>query len=347
MAVTASSRVMTYTDVMADIRNSKFAPVYLLQGEEAYYIDAIAGALAERVVPDEGDRDFDMTNLFGAETSINSVADAARRFPVMAERQLVMLREVQAMTNGRAEIEKLASYAAKPSERTVLVITFKAEPLKATSALVKAIKKGGGVVFTSEKVKDYKLFSHIMDYCKDRKVKISRAAAELLGEYIGTDLARAFSEVDKLTVAAPGAPITPELIEKNIGISKDYNNFELIKAIANKNYPAAMRIVSYFESRPRTNPVVMTVSLLFRYFSQLMMAHYAPEKTPAGIMRQLDFHSSWQMKDIEPGMRNYKAGSVMRILHALRLLDCRSKGIGSMQNEYALLRTFIYEVFTL
>lgn len=332
---------------MADIKKGKFAPVYLLQGEEAYYLDKIQNALAENVVKDEAAQDFDLTNLFGADTHAINVLEVARRYPVMSPQQLVMLREAQAMTNARNEVEKLAPYAEKPAKGTVLVIVFKGEPLKASSALVKAIKAGGGVVFTSDKVRDYQLLSHIIDYCNDRKINISRQAADLMGAYVGTDLSHLFSEIDKLTVAAPGEPITPALIEKNIGISKDFNNFELITAIANKDYAKAMLIVKYFESRPKANPVVMTVTMLFRLFSQLMLAHYAPDKSTRGLLQQLDLKSDYQLKDVTAGLRNYTAGRVMRILHELRLLDTHSKGINSMQDSYALLREFIYKVFTL
>lgn len=169
----------------------------------------------------------------------------------------------------------------------------------------------------------------------------------MLKDYIGVDLSRLFGEIDKLIVAGNGAPLTPELIEANIGISKDFNNFELIRAMSSRNYAQAMQIVSYFEQNPKQNPVIVTVSMLFRYFSQLMLAHYAPDKTERGMMAHLGFFNSWQLNEIKEGIKNYRATSVMAIIHSLRILDARSKGIGSMQKDTQLLKQFIYEAFTL
>lgn len=347
MAKSATGKTYSYQDVVADIRAGRLAPVYLLQGEEPYYIDKIVELLTARVVPDAEARDFDLHNFFGADTDVRKVLDASRQFPLMGERQLVMLREAQAMPNSRNELEKLAPYAKNPVASTVLVVVLKAEPLKASSDLVKSIKGAGGIVFDSAKVKDWQLGPLITQYCKDAGIKIDPKATEMLKEYIGTDLARLFGEIDKLMVATNRAPVTPESIERNIGISKDYNNFELVSALATRDYARAMRIVDYFERNPKQNPVIMTTAILFRFFSNLMLAHYAPEKTERGLMNQLGFHSPYQLREITAGMRSYSARSCLGIIHALRVLDCRSKGIDSMQKDYQLLKEFIYQAFTL
>ncbi len=342
-----SESAVGFNTLLSEIRAGRFAPVYLLQGEEAYFIDTLAEALRERVVPDEEARDFDLTVLFGNECSIDEVAGAVRRFPVMGERQLVMLKELQTMDRGSAQLAKIAQLAQNPSATTVLVITWKGEPLKATHDFVKALKKGGGINFQSMKMRDWELNAHITDYCSARKVHIDRKATEMLKEFVGNDLSRLATDIDKLIVAGGGEPITPEMVEKNIGISKDYNNFELIKALSVRDYGRCMQIVDYFERNPKQNPVVMTVSLLFRFFSQLMLAHYAPDKSERGLMTQLGFHNPYQLTDVKAGLQCYGAMSVLRIIHALRLLDAHSKGIGSMQKDYALLKQFIYEAFTL
>ena len=332
---------------MADVRAGKFAPIYLLQGEEPYYIDQLTELLTSSVIKDAEARDFDQYMMFGADTSVRAVMDSARQYPVMGDRTFVALREAQVMPNARNELEKLAPYAKATIHSTVLLIVYKGEPLKATSQLVKEIKKSGGVVFDSPKVREWNLSPLITDYCAARKIPIDRKAVEMLKEYIGADLSRLFSQIDKLVIASPaGTPITPELIERNVGISKDYNNFELINALANRDYVRCMQIVSYFERNPKQNPVVVTVSLLFRFFSNLMLAHYAPDKTERGLMMQLGFRSPYQLKEVNLGLRNYNARAVMNIIHELRLLDCRSKGIGTNQKDYASLKQFIYNAFT-
>ena len=341
-----ASKASTYTDIIADIRAGKFAPIYLLQGEEPYYIDKIVELLSDRVVPDADARDFDLYNFFGADTDLRTVIDTARQFPLMSDKQLVMLREVQSMQNGRNELEKLAAYVDHAVPSTVLVVTLKAEPLKATGALVKAIKKSGGVIFTSEKVREWQLDKIISDYCKEKKVAIDNKSIQMLKEFIGNDLSRLFGEIDKLAVATGNAPITPESIEKNIGVSKDYNNFELVNALASKDYTRCMRIVDYFEKNPKQNPVIVSTAMMFRFFSNLMLAYYAPNKSDDGLMAYLGFHSKMQLKDISQGMRNYSARSCFNIIHELRLLDCRSKGIGTLQKDYTQLKEFVFKAFT-
>lgn len=347
MAKSTSGRTFTYLDIAADIRAGRFAPVYLLQGEEPYYIDKLADLLSTKVVPDSDARDFDMYSFFGADGNVKKVIDTARQFPVMGNRQLVVLREAQAMQNARNELEKIAPYAKAPVSTTVLVIAFKSEPLKATSSLVKNIKQAGGVVFESIKAKEWQLGALIEEYCKEARMQIEAKAVEMLKEYIGSDLSRLFGEIDKLAVATNRAAITPETIERNIGISKDFNNFELISALASRDYAKCMRIIDYFERNPKQNPVVMTTSLLFRFFSNLMLAHYSPDKSERGLMGQLGFHSPYQLKEINRGVKNFSARSCLSIIHAIRILDCRSKGIGSMQKDYSLLKEFIYQAFTL
>lgn len=343
----AAGKTYNFQDLATDIRARRFAPVYLLQGEEPYYIDKIAGLLVAGVVPDAEARDFDLHNFFGSDADVRRILDTARQFPLMGDRQLVMLREAQSMSNARNELEKLAAYAKNPVASTVLAITFKAEPLKQSGELVKAIKSSGGVVFDSPKVKEWQLSSLITQYCKDAGIRIDNKSVEMLKEFVGNDLARLFGEIDKLMVATDRAPVTPESIERNIGVSKDYNNFELVSALASRDYARAMRIVDYFERNPKQNPVIMTTATVFRFFSNLMLAHYAPDRSERGLMGQLGFHSPYQLKEVSLGMRNYNARSCLAIIHAVRVLDCRSKGIGSMQKDYQLLREFIYQAFTL
>lgn len=336
----------SFTQILADIRKRQFAPIYLLSGPEGYFIDRIAEALQTLVVSEDA-KDFDLTLVYGADTNGASVANEARRFPMMGEKTLVILREAQAMHDAKNQIEKLASYAAAPAPSTVLVIAWKGEPLKASSALVKNTIKNGGVVFESQKPKEWQLEKYLEDYCRDKNIRIDHASVALLVSSIGNDLSRLFGETDKLLIASGGEPITPALIEKNIGISKDFNNFELVAALSQRNYPKAMQIVSYFEGNPKANPTIVTATVLFNFFSNLLLAHYAPDKSERGLMAQLKFHSPYQLTDINRALPMYKAGNCIRIIHAVREFDCRIKGIGSVEKDYDLLKELIYKIFTL
>lgn len=335
------------TQILSEIRAGRFAPFYLLSGDEPFFIDAIMEALQQRVVTDEAARDFDLTLFYGTDSTADQIAGAARQLPIMGERTLVMLKEAQAMLGASKALATLAPVALKPGDKCVVAIAYKGESLKATHELVKAVKKGGGIIFTSTRLKEWELNAYITDYCTAKKIKIDRKAAELLKEYIGSDLSRMARTIDKLSVAAPSGMITAELIEAQTGVSKDFNNFELIKALSLRDYAKAMKIVDYFENNPKNNPVIMTTALLFRFFSQLMLAHYAPDKTDRGLMNQLGFSSPYQLTDLKPALRNFPAASTLRIIHAIRDLDCGAKGIGTMKKDYDLLKEFIYKAFTL
>lgn len=336
----------SFTQIITDIRKRKYAPLYLLGGPEAYFIDRITDLLQQTVISEEA-RDFDMTVLYGADADAVSVLNEARRFPMMSEKQLVILREAQSMRDAKNQLEKLAPYAASPSQTSVVVVAFKGDGFKPSSALVKNAVKGGAVVFDSQKPKDWQLEKYVEDYCKECRVGIDRASTSLLVNSIGNNLTRLFSEVDKLVISAQGDSITPELIERNIGISKDFNNFELVAAISQRNYPKASQIIRYFESNPKSNPTIVTATVLFNFFSNLLLAHYAPDRSEKGLMTQLRFHSPYQLTDINRALPLYGAGNCIRIIHALREFDCRSKGIGSVEKDYDLLKELIFKIFTL
>lgn len=342
----SSSKGASYNQILTDIRKKSYAPIYVLSGPEAYFIDKITDLLQSIVVEDYA-KDFDQTVVFGADTNASEIINEARRFPMMSEKHLVVLREAQSMHDAKNQLEKLSSYAAKPSPNTVLVIAFKGDALKSTNSLIKNSITSGGVVFESQKAKDWQLEKHVEDYCKENNVVVDHESARLLAGNIGNDLARLFGEIDKLIIASQGAPITLDLIERNIGISKEFNNFELIAAISVRDYAKACRIIRYFESNPKPNPTILTATVLFNYFSNLLLAHYAPDKSERGLMAQLKFHSPWQLTDINKGVNMYKAGNCIRIIHAIREFDCKIKGIGSIEKDYDLLKELIYKIVTL
>lgn len=336
-----------FREVIADISRGNFAPVYLLMGDEDYYIDKIAEALESTVVA-EDEKDFNLATFYGAETEVMQVISRAQQFPLMSERQLVMLKEAQALEKAKTRIENLVPYVKHINPSTVLVITFKGDSLGATSQLVKAVQTEGGVVFKSERLKDNYLHGPLSDYCREKRVGIDDKSLALLCEYIGSPLSKLFGEVDKLIVAAgENGRITPELIEAVIGISKEYNSFELVKALSVKDYPKAMLIVEHFSRNPKLNPGVMVTAMLFNYFSKLFIATVTKDKSDSSLMQELDMKSSYALTDYRAGLRNYKAGTVDSILHAIRELDVMSKGVGSTQNEFDLLKELIFKIFTL
>lgn len=349
MAKTATTKTpkATFSQIVADIRKGCIAPVYVLSGPEPYFIDKISELLQQKVVAEDA-KDFDQTVIYGADCDAVRVINEARRFPMAGERQLVMLREAQAMRDAKGQLEKIAGYVASPSPSTVLVIAYKHDdPLSASSPLVKAAVKSGGVVLESPHPKEWQLDSYVLDYCKERRAAIDRQAAQLLAAYTGNDLSRLFGETEKLIIASDGKEITPELIERNIGISKDFNNFELIAAVSQRNFAKAMQIVLYFKSNPKQNPPMITGVVLFNFFSNLLIAKYTPDSSEQALMSALGFKSAYQLKDIKTAMPRYTAGACTRIIHAIREFDGMTKGIGSTEDSYELLRELIFKIFTL
>ena len=336
-----------FREVISDIARGNFASVYLLMGEEDYYIDRIVDLLEEKVVA-EDEKDFNSATYYGADVDIRQVISRAQQFPLMSERQLVMLKESQAMDRAKTKLEMLTPYVKHANDSTVLVVTFKGDSLGASSQLVKAIQSEGGVVFKSERLKDYQLQGPLSDYCRDRRVRIDDKSIALLCEYIGSPLSKLFGEVDKLIVATgANGTITPDLIEAIIGISKEYNSFELVKTLSIRDYSKSMRIVDHFTRNPKQNPGVMVIATLFNYFSKLFIAAIAKDKSDASLMQELDLKSSFALTDYKNGLRNYKAGAIDGIIHAIRNHDVMSKGVGSTQNEYDLLKELIFKIFTL
>ncbi|MCH5222524.1 MAG: DNA polymerase III subunit delta [Muribaculaceae bacterium] len=336
-----------YKEIMSEIKRGNFSPVYLLMGEEDYYIDKLAEALEETVVSEE-EKDFNANIIYGADTDVNQVISLAQQYPVMADRQLVMLKESQTMYRAKTNLEKFASYVNHPNPTTVLVVIYKGDSLSSTSDFVKSVNKINGVVLKSERIKDYLLPTKVGEYCREKKVKIDDKTISLLCEYIGSPLSKLFGEIDKLIVASGDSrTITPELVESIIGISREFNSFELIKSISVRNFATSMKIVDYFSKNPKENPGVVVTATLFNYFSKLFIASISKDKTDAGLMKELDLKSSYSLGDYKNGIRNFSPASIDGIIHAIRQLDAESKGIGSSKNEYDLLKELIFKIFTI
>ena len=344
-----ANKELSYRDVLDRIKKNDFTSVYLLMGEEPYYIDMIVDAL-ERTVVKEENRAFDQLVFYGADSDLEVVVASARQYPVMGDRQLVILKEAQTCPGSKSQLDKLASYVTHPNPQGVFVMAYKGDNLEATSALMKAASKAGEsiTVFKSPKIRDYQLSGPIKDYCRQKKIAIEEEAVQILIEYIGSSLQKLFGEIDKLIVGAgAGAQrITASMVEENIGISKEFNNFELTKAISQKDYPKTMRILDYFRKNPKNNPSVMTTAVLQKFFSQIVVAHFSQDKSDRGLMEALQLKSPYALKEIREGLGRYTQRQSLAAISALRDFDCKSKGIGSMQNEYDLQRELIFKIFT-
>lgn len=346
----SASKDLSYREVLERIKKRDFASVYLLMGEEPYYIDLIVNALESSVVSEEN-KAFDQLVFYGADSDLDVVIASAQQYPVMGDYQLVILKEAQTLSGNKTQLDKLSSYVTQPNKKGIFVLAYKGDNLNATSALMKAAAKAGDkvVVFKSPKVKDYQLATPIKDYCRMKKVAIEEGAVQILIEYIGNSLQKQFGEIDKLIVAAgPDArAITAEMVEENIGISKEFNNFELTKAVASKDYPKTLRILDYFRKNPKNNPSVLTTGILFKFFSQLVVAHYSQDKSDRGLMESLQLKTPYALREIREGLKMYNVRQSVAAISALREFDCKSKGIGSLQNEYDLQRELIFKIFTI
>lgn len=337
----------SFREVMTAIKKKDFAPVYLLMGDEPYYLDQIAKALENNVV-DEADRDFNAITFYGADANVTDVIASAQQYPVMAERQIVMLKEAQTLSHAKTQLDKLASYVTHPNRQTVLVVVYKGDSLSATSALMKKAKDADCVVFRSDKLRDYQLAGPIRDYCQTKGWSIDDKAVQMLSDYIGNPLSKLFGEIDKLMLAAEKdvKRISPELIERNIGISKDFNTFELVKALARKDYPKSMMIVEYFAKNPKQNPSVVTIATIFGYFSKLFIATVTRDKSDSSLMTELELKTPYALADYRDGLKCYNARQALAAVHSIREFDAQSKGIGSTQNEFELLKELIFKIFT-
>lgn len=344
-----TTKELSFRDIIDSIRQRNFASVYILMGEEPYYIDLIVDALESNVVKEEN-RAFDHLVFYGADADLDVVMASAQQYPVMGDRQLVIFKEAQSFPGNKTQLDKFAPYILQPNQKGVFVLAYKGDNLSATSALMKAAAKSADrvVVFKSPKIKDYQLATPIKDYCRMKKIAIEEQAVQVLIEYIGSSLQNLFGEIDKLIVAAGTGikRITAAMVEENIGISKEFNNFELTKALSLKDYPKTMRILEYFRKNPKNNPTVMTTAVLFKFFSQLVVAHFNPDKSDRGLMEALQLKNQYALREIRDALNMYSSRQSLAAISALRDFDCKSKGIGSMQNEYDLQRELIFKIFT-
>lgn len=332
---------ITCDDILRELRSKQYRPIYYLMGEEAYYIDLISDYIMDNVLTNT-EKEFNLSVVYGADVDIATVINAAKRYPMMSEHQVVIVKEAQSIRN----IDELSYYLQKPLRSTILVMCHKHGVLDRRKKLAAEIEKVG-ILFESKKLKETQLPAFITSYMKRKGVDLEPKATSMLADFVGTDLSRLTGELEKLIITLPKGQtrVTPEQIERNIGISKDYNNFELRSALVERNVLKANQIINYFEKNPKTNPLQMTLSLLFGFYSNLMLAYYAPEKSEQGIASFLGLKSPWQAREYQTAMKRYSGVKTMQIIGEIRYTDAKSKGIGnSSLTDSELLRELVFKI---
>jgi DNA polymerase-3 subunit delta len=340
---------MAHRQIIRDVKAGKFSPLYVLHGEEPFFIEEISNAIKE-VAVDEASKDFNETVLYGRDTDLNDVLAAARRFPMMAERQLVLVKEAQDLKcwKRKDELEKLAQYAESPVGTTVLVLAYMNKKIDGRSKAVKTLSKNG-VLFLSEKVREYKLAQWIEGYARDENVEIERGAVQMLADYLGNDLRKVCNEIAKLKLVLGGkadevVKVTSEAIEKNIGISKDYNVFELQRALGVKDVGKASMIVNHFEANPKSNPLAMVIPVLSSYFSRIFVYHGLKDRSQQAAAKAMSC-SPFAVRDYASAARVYPPGKLARIFGYLRDADKKSKGQGNATiSDGMLLRETVFKI---
>jgi DNA polymerase-3 subunit delta len=314
---------MSYQKILADVKKKQFAPIYFLHGQESYFIDLIADTIEEYALA-EHEKAFNQTILYGKDTDNLQVVDAARRFPMMAERQLVIVKEAKEMKS----LKDLLSYVEKPSPTTVLVICHKHKKYNFNSKFGKAVKANANI-FEAKPLYDNQVPDWIADYLRSKKLKAGPAAAELLAEYLGSDLSKVVNELDKLALnLPPDSEVTQQLIEQHIGISKDYNVFEFQKALGVRNVLKANRMVQYFIANPRKNPIQVVIGSLYNYFSKIYLFHSVARAAEPEILQTLGLRSSFFLREYRGAARHYPLSKAQEVIHILREFDLKSKGVG-------------------
>lgn len=332
---------MSFEQIKEDIRSRKFKPVYMLMGEEPYYIDELTEMFINSVLPEE-ERAFNQTILYGKDTDVGQLINLARSFPMMSEHQLIVLKEAQALD----KIDQLELYVKNPLQSTVLVINYKNGTLDKRKKLYAEISKHGQI-FQSDKIPEYKIPAFVNEYVLTKGLKIDQKSAQMLTDFLGNDLSKLTNEIDKLRIFMPRGQnqISAELIEQNIGISKDFNNFELLKAIVEKNVFKVNQIADYFEKNPKNNPLIMTMAVLFNFFSNLMICYWAKDKSDKGLAAELGLRSPYQGRDYAQAIRNYNAFKCMEIISLLRIYDAKSKGVDNVSTpDGELLKELLFRI---
>jgi DNA polymerase-3 subunit delta len=331
---------MSYEEIMKGLQNRQYKPVYFLMGEEAYFIDRITDYISANVL-EESQKSFNQTVLYGRDTDIPDIINAARRFPMMSEIQVVIVKEAQTLN----KIEDLIYYVENPLMSTLLVINYKYKNLDKRKKLFKTLEKKA-VLFESKRLYDDKIPTWITQAMKARGKSIDPKAAAILTEFLGNDLGRISGELEKLVIVLKEDEnhITPLHIEQNIGISKDYNNFELNNALSQRNVLKANRIVAYFQSNQKSHPITLTITTIYSFFSKVLQYHFLKDKSRQNIASTLGINPFF-VKDYELAARNFPPSKTVQIISLLREFDLKSKGFGNVSSPPGdLLKELTYKI---
>lgn len=330
---------MTFEEIISNLKKKIYHPIYFLMGEETYFIDKISDYISDNVLTD-AEKGFNQTILYGKDTEPHNIIANARRFPMMSNHQVIVVREAQNIK----KIEDLESYAKNPLNSTILVINYKYKTIDKRKTFAKLIDQKG-VLFEAKKIYDNQLPAWIISYLKNQNYTIAPQAAAMLSEYLGADLSKVANELDKLIISLPaGTQITPDHIEKNIGISKEFNVYELQNALGERNLLKANRIVNYFGANPSSNPMPVIISGLFSYFSKILNYHFLEDKSQNNVASVLQVHPFF-VKTYVAAARNYNIKKLVEIISILREYDMKSKGWGNVSASPAdLQREMIYRI---
>ncbi|QVY66672.1 DNA polymerase III subunit delta [Polaribacter sp. Q13] len=325
--------------IVSEIKKGNIKPIYFLMGDEPYYIDKISDYIEENVL-DESEKGFNQQVMYGRDASIEDIVSSAKRYPMMAERQVIIVKEAQDLSRN---IEKLVSYAENPQPTTVLVFNYKYKKLDKRKKLHKVIAKTG-LVYESKKLYENQVSDWIRRVLSGKKYQIEPKASQMLVEFLGTDLSKISNELDKLMLILPKDTIIDDKhIEDNIGISKDFNNFELRKSVGEKNIVKANRIINYFAENPKNNPLVMTISLLNGFFTQLLLFHGLKDKSKGSVAKSLGV-SPYFVDEYFLAAKNYPMRKVAQVIAFLRDADVKSKGVGASQTQKDILKELLFKI---
>lgn len=330
---------MTHEQILAELKAKNYKPVYFLAGEETYYIDLISDYIEKNVL-DEAEKGFNQTVMYGRDVEIGALISAAKQFPMMSDNTVIIVKEAQDLK----KIEELKSYVEQPLNSTILVLCYRGKKLDKRKALYKSLQKTG-VYFESNKLYENKIPDWIKGYLRAKDYTIGNKASAMLTEFLGTNLSKISGELDKLCILAPrGSEINAELVEENIGISKDYNNFELQNAVMNKDVLKANRIIKYFEANPKNNPIVVTLSVLYNLFSKVLIYHALPDKNPQSVAKSLGVNPYF-VKDYQKAAQTFNLKKSVKALDILREADMKSKGYNNPSTSHGdLLKEVIYKL---
>lgn len=334
---------ITFENLSAALKRGEAAPITVVHGPEGYFADRIADMY--RGLIDEADREFDMDIIFATRSTPDAIIDACRRFPMMGARRVVIVKEAQGARVD--QLNKLAAYAQNPSATTALLVVFRGADAKGGDFMSAVKKSAVANIFQSKPVRDYNMGPYITSFLNGLGLNVQPKAREMLVEYVGADLSRMYNEVGKLAeILGKGATVTPEAVERNIGVSRDYNTFELSEALAVKDAVRVRKILDYMRANPKAIPLVMATSVIFNFFANLLIVFGTADRSERSLMQALGLKSAFQLKTYNNALRHYNSSQTIEIISAIRRFDAQSKGGGSRRPAIDLFEELLFRILT-